>query len=323
VSERSRRTLHAAAAQPESPRAVAVYAALAANLVIAAAKFLAAAFTGSSVMLSEGVHSVVDTANQGVLLFAMRRSRRPPDPEHPFGHGQEVYFWNFIVAILLFGAGGGIAIFEGVTHVLDPHPIRDPAWSYATLAIAAVSEATSWTIALREFLPTVGEGETVWHAIRTSKDPTVLTVLFEDSAALLGLAVAFAGTVASLALDRPALDGVASIVVGVLLGTVAILLAYETHGLLVGESADRTVRESIRSLAEADPAVEAAARPLTMHLGPHEVLVNLRVAFRDTLSSTELVAAIDRVEAAIHRAHPDVQRIFIEPDPAAAVRGPQ
>jgi len=305
--------------EPESP--IAIYGAIAANFVIAVAKFVAAFFTGSSAMLSEGVHSVVDTGNECLLLLGKKQSQRPADPGHPFGHGQELYFWSLIVAIVLFGVGGGISVYEGVAHLLRPAPLEDPTWNYVVLGIALLAEGISWTIALRQFLPTV-EDESIWHALRTSKDPTVVTVLGEDTAALLGLAVAFLGVFLGHRLRNPYLDGIASIVIGLILATVAGLLAYESRGLLVGEAADTAIVEHIRALAEADPDVTQAARPMTMHLGPSEVLLTLSLQFKDELTADDLAATIDRLERRIQQEHPTVKRIFIEAE-AFTGRGEQ
>jgi cation diffusion facilitator family transporter len=298
-------------ASGKSEHPIAVYGAIVANAIIAIAKFVAAFFTGSSAMISEGVHSVVDTGNQALLLLGINRSKRPPDEIHPFGHGKELYFWSLIVAIILFGIGGGISIYEGVTHMLHPGQLEDPTWNYAVLGIALLVEGISWAIALKEFLPTIGE-ESFWRAVRTSKDPTVVTVLFEDSAALAGLIVAFLGVFLAHYFNRPILDGVASLVIGAILAAVAIFLAYESRGLLVGEAADQQVVSNIRKLAESDPAVEQVERPLTMHLGPHQVLLNVALRFRDDLSAVELASTVDRVEQVIRKQHPDVKRIFIE-----------
>src|SRR5438876_6642485 len=211
-----------------------IYAALIANLVIAVSKFVAAWFSGSSAMLSEGIHSVVDTGNSGLLLLGIRLSRRPADEEHPFGHGKELYFWSLLVAVLIFAGGGGISIYEGILHLLHPHPLEDPRWSYAVLGIAAVSEGMSLRIAWRAFRAASGVSPSL-RAIRASKDPSTFTVLFEDAAALAGVLVAFLGILASQLFDNPYLDAVASVVIGLILMTVATVLVLETRRLLVGE----------------------------------------------------------------------------------------
>jgi cation diffusion facilitator family transporter len=289
----------------------AVYAAIAGNLAIAVTKFIAASVTGSSAMLSEGIHSLVDTGNGLLLLLGIRRSRKPPDPDHPFGHGKELYFWTLIVAILIFAVGGGMSVFEGIVHLRHPSELNDPTWNYVVLALAAAFEGFSWSVAYRELRKTRGQ-RNLWEAFRASKDPTTFTVLVEDSAAMLGLLVAFLGVYFGHQFHNPYLDGAASIVIGIILGVVAIVLSHESKGLLVGESADPEVLASIRALAEADPAVERIGPPLTMHLGPHEVLLNLDIQFRKGMSAAEVEAAVDRLEKAIRAKHPEVKRIFIE-----------
>lgn len=288
-----------------------IFAAIAANFAIAITKFIAAFTTGSSAMLSEGIHSLVDTGNEFVLLYGIRRSQRPPDQNHPFGHGQELYFWTLIVAILIFAVGGGMSVYEGITNLIHPHAIENPTWNYVVLGLAIVFEGSSWMIAFKEFLPSVGK-QTLWQAVRSSKDPTIFTVLFEDSAALLGLVVAFLGIFFGHLWHNPYLDGTASIVIGIILAVVAILLAYESRGLLVGEGADPETVNHIRSLAMADPAVEAVFRVLTLHFGPHEVLLNLEIQFHRNLSAEAVAQAIDRLEASIRNHHPNIGNIFVE-----------
>jgi cation diffusion facilitator family transporter len=296
----------------QSERPITVYAAVGSNLAIAAAKFAAALITGSSAMLAEAIHSVVDTGNELLLLLGIRRSVRPADALHPFGHGKELYFWSLIVAILLFGLGGGMSIYEGISHLQHPVEIRDPTWNYVVLGVAFVAEGTSWVIAVRKLLEGRREGQSAWRTMRTSKDPTVYTVVAEDSAALAGVLVAFLGVLLGHRLHDPYLDGTASIVIGLILATVAGYLAVESRDLLVGESAGTDVVEDIRALAEADPAVVQASRPLTMHFGPDRVLLNLDIEFRPELTADEVAAAVDRLEARIREAHPSIRRIFIE-----------
>jgi len=294
-----------------STKPIAIYGALAANLAIAATKFTAALLTGSSAMLSEGIHSLVDTGNQGLLLLGLKRSRRPADEDHPFGHGKEIYFWSLIVAILLFGLGGGMSVYEGILHVTEPVEVTSPVWNYGVLAFAFVFEGASFLIALGELRrrnPRAG----LLRAIHRSKDPSVFVVVYEDSAALAGLVVAFVGVLLSHLLDLPVLDGVASVVIGLILGAVAVLLAWESKELLLGEAVRPEVAESVRALAAADPDVANLRRPLTMHLSPYEVLLNLDVQFREGISAAEVVRAVDRLEQSIRKAHPEMRRIFIE-----------
>lgn len=297
----------------------AIFAAAGANLAIAVSKFVAAGFTGSSAMLSEGIHSVVDTGNQGLLLLGLRQSKKPADDAHPFGYGKELYFWTLIVAILIFAVGGGMSFYEGIAHIRHPAPITDPTWNYAVLGLAILFEGASWTVAMREFR-SQRRGKSIWGAIHTSKDPTLFTVLFEDSAAVLGLAVALAGIYLGHRLDNPYFDGAASLVIGAILAAVAVVLAIETKGLLIGEGADPAVRKAVRALAAADADVAEALPPLTMHFGPHEILLALNLRFRAELSANEVAAAVDRLEARIRVEHPDIRRIFVE---AKALTGGQ
>ena len=297
---------------------VTLFAALAANLAIAITKFIAAAVTHSSAMLAEGFHSVVDSGNELLMLLGVRQSRQAPDAEHPFGHGQELYFWTLIVALLIFALGGGVSVYEGVTHLLDPHPIEHPMWNYLVLAAAALFEGMSWLVALRGFLAAKGRGG-VWATIHRTKDPTIITVLLEDSTALVGLVVAFLGVFLGQLFDSPYLDGAASVLIGLLLASVALLLAYESHGLLTGEAADGETVEHIHALVVADQAVERARRPLTIYLGPDRLLINLDIAFKKTLSAAELERAIERIERRIREAHPQAARIFLE---ASSLGGP-
>jgi len=292
---------------------IAVYGAMAANGVIAVAKGVAALYTGSSAMLSECIHSLVDTANEGLLLIGMKRAARTADQVHPFGYGKELYFWSLIVAIALFGIGGGLSFFEGVTHITGhaPEERGNVMWNYAVIGIALIAEGSSWTIALREFLPTVKD-ESLWHALRAAKDPTTVTVIFEDSAALAGLLFALTGVYLSEITGSVLWDGIASMMIGVTLASVAILLAYESRSLLIGEAADPRVIESIRQIAREDADVVEAGRPLTMHFGPDEVLLNLDVRFRSGLSSETIMGVVDRLERGIRERHPEIKRIFIE-----------
>ena len=296
---------------PAQDRPVAIYGAMAANLVIAVTKFVAAGFTGSSAMISEGIHSLVDTGNQVLLLLGIRRSRRPPDAGHPFGHGKELYFWSLVVAMLLFGVGGGMSVYEGISHLLHPHPLEDATWSYGSLAIAFVFEGISWWLAMRQLRPLVRE-RGIWGALRTSKDPSVLVLFFEDSAALVGLVFAFLGIFLGHLWNSPLPDGVASVLIGLLLAGVATLLVRESKGLLLGESVEPEILADIRRIVGSDPAVARANYPLTMHLGPEEVLMNLEIDFRPGLPPGRITESIVRLEAEIRRRHPEVKRIFIE-----------
>jgi len=291
-----------------------IFAALGANALIAIAKFVAAYITGSSAMLSEGVHSVVDTGNQGLLLHGMKRAERRPDAAHPFGYGAEVFFWAFVVAILIFAIGAGISFYEGVNKVLHPHPIKSPYINYIVLAVALVFESVAWTIAYKEFRKAQGAGKRfhLFTAVRESKDPATFTVLFEDTAAMLGLVAAAAGVAGAHVLGLQWADGVASIVIGLILAATAILLAYETKGLLIGEAASPAVVRGIREIARETPDVININELRTMHLAPHEILLALSVDFADGVSSERVEAAVSTVERTIKERYPEVRRIFIE-----------
>ena len=289
----------------------AIFAAIAGNLVIAATKFVAAAFTGSSAMLSEGIHSLVDTGNGALLLLGVRMSKKPPDATHPFGHAMELYFWSLIVAILIFALGGGMSVYEGVIHIAHPNQVKNPAWNYAVLGFAIVFESISFYFAIKAFLKEKGD-QGIWETVHASKDPTTFTILFEDTAALLGLLVALAGIFLGHQLNRPYLDGVASITIGVILGVVAGFLAYESKGLLIGEGVSPQTLDSIRAIAGADPSVVEVRKALTMHFGPNDVLLTLDVRFQKDLKSGDIASAINRLEAKIRDRHPEIRHIFIE-----------
>jgi cation diffusion facilitator family transporter len=288
-----------------------VLAALAGNSLIAVTKFGAAAFTGSSAMLSEAIHSLVDTGNQGLLLYGIKRSGRPADGTHPFGYGMELYFWTFVVAILIFAVGAGASIYEGVNKLIEPHPVTDTFINYIVLGIAMVFEAGAWWIAFKEFRRTKGTLGYL-EAVRHSKDPAIFTVLFEDSAAMLGLVVAFVGIALGEALDEPLLDGAASVVIGVILAGVAMVLAYESKGLLIGEGASAEVLDGIGRIVGEQPGIERLNELLTMHLGPEDVLLNLSLDFSDNLSSGDVEAAITAMEGRIKETYPQITRVFIE-----------
>jgi cation diffusion facilitator family transporter len=293
----------------ESKRAV--IAAITGNAAIAAIKFVAGAMTGSSAMISEGIHSVVDTGNGGLLFYGLRRGARPADTAHPFGHGMELFFWSLIVAVSIFGVGGGLSIYEGISHIRHPSPLENPTINYVVLAAAVVFEALSFTVAWRAFRGHK-KGKRTLTAIHHGKDPSLFTVLFEDTAALLGLAVAFLGVFFSHLFDAPVLDGAASVVIGVILVCAALWLAHESRSLLVGEAADPELVAAIREIVLADPAVTGLGAVLTMHLGPEEVLLNIEVQFKPGLPVEEVHAAIHRVEASIAEPFPEVSRVFVE-----------
>ncbi|MDT8307368.1 MAG: cation diffusion facilitator family transporter [Anaerolineae bacterium] len=297
---------------------IAVYGAMVANFIIAVAKFVAAGFTGSSAMISEGIHSLVDTGNQGLLLLGLRRARQPADELHPFGHGKELYFWGLIVAIILFGLGGGMSVYEGIQHI--QHPVVEggataQTWNYGVLGVAIVVEGISFYIAANEFRKRLGVRKVgVWEGLRHSKDPALFVVLLEDTAAMLGLIIALAGVFLADVLEAPVIDGVASLLIGILLGIVALFLASETRGLLVGESAELSTVLAIEEIARADPGIVSVKRPLTMHFGPNDVLLNIAVEFREGMTGAEVVETVDRLEENIQKRFPAIRHIFIEAD---------
>lgn len=296
-----------------------IFAAMGSNLAIAITKFIAASITGSSAMISEGIHSVVDTGDQLVLLLGLHKSKKPADDSHPFGYGQELYFWTFIVAILIFAIGGGMSIYEGITHLINPSPLEDPIWNYVVLGIAIILEGFSWTVALREFLPTKGK-QNLWQAIKSSKDPTVFTVLFEDTAAILGLLVALIGIFLGHLFNNVYFDGIASIIIGVILAIVAVVLARESKGLLVGESANPQTITNIRYLSKTEPGVQEVIRILTMQLAPYEVLLNLEIQFSKNLTGEEIALTVESLEGKIRKKHPEIKQIFIEAKSLTAIR---
>lgn len=299
-----------------------IYAALAGNVLVAATKFVAAGLTGSAAMLSEAIHSSVDTGNQGLLLLGMRRAARPASPSHPFGHGLQLYFWTFVVAVLIFGVGAGVSIIEGIDKVRDPHPVEDVWVNYLVLGLALLFEGASWLAALREFRRS--KGKRGWlDAVRRSKDPTVFTVLFEDTAAMLGLLVALAGIWLGEALQMPVLDGVASLAIGAILAGTAAFLAWECQSLLTGEGASPEVQASIRAIAADEPAVQRVNEALTMHFGPADVLVALSLDFDDRRSAGDVEQAVSRIEQRVKARHPEVTRVFIEAQDRAAHRAAQ
>lgn len=288
-----------------------IYAAIAANLLIAAAKFVAAVVTRSSAMMTEGIHSLVDSGDGGLLLLGNHLGRKPADAQHPYGHGREVYFWSFVVAIMIFALGGGISIYEGILRVGNPEPLRSAKWNYIVLGASFVFEASSFVVALRHFLANKHRDVSVYATIRASKNPSDFMVLFEDSAALIGIVIATVAVTLELWTHNPLWDGSASIAIGLLLCVVATLLARETRGLLIGESLLPDTITTIQRMIEADPAVERAARPLSSYLGPETVLVNLEIKFRRNLETGAIEKAIDRIECAIRARFPVVKRVFI------------
>lgn len=294
-----------------------IYAALIGNGLVAITKFVAAAITGSSAMFSEGIHSVVDTGNQGLLLHGLKQSKKPADQDFPFGHGKEIYFWSFLVAILIFALGAGFSMYEGIHHVRHPTPITNPLINYIVLGMAIVFEGGALYFAVKEFRRVKGAMGYL-KAVRRGKDPALFVVLFEDAAAMIGLFIALLGIAIGQATGKPVFDGIASICIGVLLGLTAIWLAYETKGLLIGESASKEVRQAIYRIARQTEAVEHVNELLTMHMGPEFILVTLSVDMKDNLRAGEIEKTIAAINQKIKSAFPEVKRVFVE---AKAHRG--
>ena len=296
---------------------IAVYGALVANIAIAVTKFVVAGISGSSAMLSEGIHSTVDSGNSILLLVGIRLSQRKPTAQHPFGHGKELYFWSLIVAVLIFGVGGGVSAYEGVLHMMHPRPLEDAFWSYVVLAAAAVFEGASFAVALRQFLATKRPGP-FWEELKRSKDPANYTVLAEDGAALAGLAAAAVGVFFSHVFGLPEIDGAASIFIGLLLAGVAVLLIREARGLLIGEGVRPETAKVVHELALATPGVRSAAWPLSMYIGPEDVLLTFDITFDPEASTAKAANAVRTLERAIRDRYPMIRRIYIEVTPTPA-----
>ncbi len=288
-----------------------IIAALVGNSLIAITKFIAAAITGSSAMLSEGIHSLVDTGNQILLLYGLRRAARPADENFPFGYGKEIYFWSFVVAIMIFALGGGISIYEGIVHLQHPEPIRNAMVNYVVLGLALVFEGVAWAFAFREFNRVKGRWGYL-EAIQRAKDPSIFVVLFEDSAAMLGLLVAFAGVLLSETTGILLFDGIASVIIGLILIGTSIWLAYETKSLLIGESANRSVIRGIRELLQGRSNIRQVNEILTMHMGPDFILANISVDFDDHINVQQVESTIAEIDRSIKQSYPQIKRIFIE-----------
>ncbi len=289
-----------------------LYTALAANLGIAVTKFVAASITGSSAMLSEGIHSLVDTVNELLLLLGINRSQRPPDQKRPFGYGREQYFWSYVVALLIFAVGGGVSFYEGVTHMQHPELIKDPFWNYIVLGIAFVLDGYSLLTAWRAFNAKRG-GQSVWAAIKDSKDSATFTVLFEDASDVLGLIIAFLGVFLGHTFDNPYFDASASILIGLLLVGVAVVLARESKSLLMGEGVDFNTTRQLIALTEADPAVLKAMQIATIYLGPEEITLVQGVAFQAELTTETINNAIVRIHRSVYQAFPAIKHAYIQP----------
>jgi cation diffusion facilitator family transporter len=288
-----------------------IYAALMGNTLIAVTKLAAAAVTGSSAMLSEGIHSIVDTGNQGLLLMGLSRAKRAPDPQHPYGYGKEIYFWSFVVAILIFGVGAGISIYEGIKHIQHAEPMTSVRINYLVLAMAFLFEGAAWFFAFKEFSKVRGKGS-LFQAVRDSKDPTTFVVLFEDSAAMAGILVAFVGIWLSQLTGMYWIDGAASVVIGLILAGTAWLLAVETKDLLIGESASPATVTGIRKLAAQVPGVEKVNEVLTLHMGPEYILVNVSLDFADDCQADHIENEVVRLANTVKTEWPLVKKVFVE-----------
>ncbi len=294
----------------------AVVAAMIANAIIAIAKFGAAAITGSSAMLSEGIHSVADTGNQALLLLGNWRSHRPADHKHPFGYAPELYFWSLIVAMILFGLGGGFSMYEGIAHLRHPEVPQNPGWSYAVLALAFLVEGAALRVALRE-LGGKGSGQSLWQRVRDCKDPRVFVPVAEDVSALAGVLVAFLGIYLARALNVPALDAAASIIIGLILAGVSFFLGHETRALLVGEAISDRLNHEVQRICLEDEAVDRVVRILGVHLGPDDILLTLGLKFRPGHKVEDAAQAVERIEKKIRETDPRVTRVFVEPEIAS------
>ena len=295
----------------ESESIASIFAAIAGNLLIAVTKFTASYFTGSSAMLSEGIHSVVDTGNGVLMLLGLRKSKKPPDEEHPFGHGRELYFWSLVVAFSIFAVGGGLSIYEGILHVLKPEPVQNAVWNYAVLGASAVFEGISWYFGWLAF-DKVRRGRPIVEAMQLSKDPTSFTVLLEDSTALLGLVIAFFGVFLGQQFGIVYFDGIASILIGALLCCVALFLGAESKSLLIGEAVAPETIEGIRAIAESERDVEKAKKILTIYIGPDDVAATLELEFKHDITGAELRRAVRRIELAIKEKYPRIKNVFYE-----------
>jgi cation diffusion facilitator family transporter len=298
-------------AAPSSSKTV-VYAAFFGNLLVALTKFGAAWWTGSSAMLSESIHSLVDTSNQLLLLYGMHRAARPADRQHPLGYGRELYFWSFIVALLMFTLGAGVTFYEAIEHIARPAEIVDPTVNYVVLGISALFEGATWVIALRAFRKAKGDVGYL-TAVRRSKDPPAFIVLFEDTAALLGLLIAFLGTFAAQWFAMPVLDGAASIGISLLLGVTAIALARESKGLLIGEPASPRISECIVEIVRQLPGIERADVVFTVHLAPDQIVAALSLEFADRLTTPEIEKKVATLERRIRQTLPQVMAVFVKP----------
>ena len=289
----------------------AIYAALIGNSMIAVTKFAAAIHTGSSAMMSEGIHSLVDTGNQVLLLYGIKRANKPASPDFPFGHGKEIYFWSFVVAMLIFALGGTVSIYKGWQHLFHPTSISNILINYAVLGFAIVFEGAALWVAFKEFNLSRGS-RSIIRAITRGKDPTLFVVVFEDTAALLGLLVALGGLVAYQITGNPVFDALASIGIGVVLIFTALILALESKSLLIGESADPEVVSAIDELLDEHDSVSAVNEVATLHMGPEFIVVTVSIDVNDALAGGQIERTVTRLTRQIKATDPRIQRVFIE-----------
>lgn len=288
-----------------------VIAAFIGNGLIAISKFAAGLYTGSSAMISEAIHSVADTGNQGLLLYGMKSSQKPADTIHPFGYGREMYFWSFVVAILLFAVGAGFSLYEGIHKMIHPEPMKDVMINYIVLGAAIIFEGWAWMIAFKEFQKRKGD-RTIFQAVKQSKDPALFTVLFEDSAAMAGLIIAIIGIFIAQQTGIEWIDGATSAVIGVILALVAVFLAIETKSLLIGEAASPEIVKEVKSMALSSDEIIGVNELLTMHLNSDDILLNLSLDFKNDLSSGKVEAFVTKLTKEIKNKFPQIKRIFIE-----------
>ncbi len=288
-----------------------IYTALAANLLIAATKLTAAIFTGSSAMVSEGIHSLVDTSNEVLLLLGISKSQRPADEQRPFGYGKELYFWSFVVSLLFFALGGGFSIYEGIEHLINPQEVTNPVWNYAVLGIAFIFDGISFITAMKEFKRQRGDTP-FWKAVRQSKDPSTFVVLFEDAADVIGILIAFSGILIGQLTGNPYIDGVASVMIGLLLTAVAIILVRESRSLLMGETVDQAEMEEVLTITNSHPAVARIIHQQSMYLAPEEVILLLRIDLKQTNDSS-IVQSINEIRDNIRQRYPHYKQLYIEP----------
>jgi cation diffusion facilitator family transporter len=293
-------------------KTLSIYSALVADVLIAITKFIAGGYTNSSSMISEGIHSLVDTANQLLLLYGVKKSQKPADKARPFGYGKELYFWSFIVSILIFGLGGGLSIYQGILHIRHPEPLTNPSWNYIVLAFSFVFDGISFIIAIRQFNKARGDLP-FWKAVIKSKDPSTFVVLFEDGAAVLGLMIVFVFMLFNQFLKMPVLDGIASVLVGLLLIFVSLILARESRSLLMGEGITPETRQKIKDLVERDETVVKVSNILSTYQSPDEIILMLLIKFKPDLDTAEIGNAIDRIRGVIKETFTLVEFVLIQP----------